>query len=803
MTDGPVAGTAVTLAGRQMAHRTFLLGNQGGFVLYLPVELNERDATLLPIKWFGASSFGRQYVAASRLWLCRGTERIALNRSTQTCFTQTVDGVTRTYEAGGVTVRQSFFVPNHLQAVVMTLEADRAVQLIVEPQFDMRYYQSFNTDFSRYAAGIAAGEPGERLRVSNQVPGPSSEIPQLDFHALVGTPRGTPQIELLPVDQRLRHKRYLIDEHRDMLIHGAYLETHEAVPDEAPIWDQYSTSVYAPAHITVTTPCDLVYGFGITAEEAHAAFEAVCSGTPALRAAKRADGAQRLEQGRLETGQVETDRAYAQILTRFTETLVARGMRLNAGGDKSDSSYDAIFAGNKYFLDAWKRDENISLGGLLTTGDFATVRAILNDTWRFQDERTGRLPHIIRLGEPLVYYSSDGTLWALRRLHQYTRASGDASLLDDKYAMVEHFFAASLNFVARGLLPSGGIIDPAYRWETWEDTPYTPRDGYPVEIELLWLTVLADFLPVLNERNPALAGRCRQVLAEGRESFTLFRQDGYLADSLSYDWEPRTILTPNGYIAFGLGYPLPADLARQMVLLGREQLGGRVGIRSLAPRDWARVLSPEFVSDPHRVHGMNMASVGIYNYHRGIEWLWLNQFFVAAELQYGDATHAFERYLLGQIHEALHEGGIGGLSELYDLHGALGADFQAWSMTGFVESLHAFAGITVDAVDRRVTVRPSVPDRWPYLACRRQVGDTRFDLRYEQEKADLQQVEVTPVDRVPAGYRLRIGVRLPAGRRSARVTLNGHPAAAQEVEGSAWVECPFDGAVRARFETDA
>lgn len=375
--------------------------------------------------------------------------------------------------------------------------------------------------------------------------------------------------------------------------------------------------------------------------------------------------------------------------------------------------------------------------------------------------------------------------------------------------MVEHFFSASLTFVQRGLLPSGGIIDPSYLWETWEDTPYTPRDGFPVEIEILWLTALADFLSVVRDRNPALASRLEATLAEGRDTFKLFGRDGYLADSLSYQWEPRELLAPNGYVAFALGYPLPSDLERQMVLQARGQLAGRVGVRSLAPRDWPKVLAPEFLADKRKVQGDDMASVGIYNYHRGIEWLWLNQFLVRAELQCGDAEHAYRGYVSGLVHAALHEGGMGGLSELYDLRGPLGADFQAWSMTGFLVAMHAFAGVRVDAIDRCVQVRPSVPRAWPHVRCRRRVGGSYFDVSFTPNLDGAQEVRVSPVDRAPAAHCLRLGVPVPVGKRVAEVRLDGAPVPPERWEvvsgygestpGEVWIETRFSGQTVAAF----
>jgi glycogen debranching enzyme len=345
--------------------------------------------------------------------------------------------------------------------------------------------------------------------------------------------------------------------------------------------------------------------------------------------------------------------------------------------------------------------------------------------------------------------------------------------------MVQHFFRASMGFVQRGLLPSGGIIDKSYLWETWEDTQFTPRAGFPVEIELLWLTLLEEYLPVID--HDALAGQMRSALQEGRHSFRELAHDGFLVDSLDYNWKQHRILTPNGYVAFGLGFPLPPDLARSMVLQARDQLAGRRGVRSLAPRDWPSVFPEAFLDDPRSHKGKTMASFGIYNYHRGIEWEWLNAFFVAGELQCGGVEEAYREYVAGQVDEALHDAGIGGLSELYDLHGQLGADFQAWSMAAFLESLHAFAGIHVDAPAGRVRAVPWIPKEWPYLQVRRRVGTTRFDLRYEQQ-AGSRRIRIKPLDTPPKGVTLQVGVRLPSGARVESATCNG-----QAVPEEAWI----------------
>jgi hypothetical protein len=238
-----------------------------------------------------------------------------------------------------------------------------------------------------------------------------------------------------------------------------------------------------------------------------------------------------------------------------------------------------------------------------------------------------------------------------------------------------------------------------------------------------------------------------------------------------------------------------------MVELGREQLAGVVGVKSLAPRDWFKVLSQRFLSDHRNVHDDNMASVGIYNYHRGIEWLWLNQFMILGELQYGNTDKGFREYVQGQVRAALHKGGVGGLDELHDLHGPLGADFQAWSMSSFIAGLHHFAGVEVDALAGRVAVRPSLPSSWPELACRRRVGSTRFEVHATNSPEHTHRVVVEPLDAIPPNYTLEVGVYLPSSCGTGEVTVNGKAVPSTGVDlrragrdstgAEAWIRLPW------------
>src|SRR5947209_11240640 len=101
--------------------------------------------------------------------------------------------------------------------------------------------------------------------------------------------------------------------------------------------------------------------------------------------------------------------------------------------------------------------------------------------------------------------------------------------------MVKRFFESSLPRTVDGLLPSGRTTAPDYLWETWMDTPHTPRDGFPVEIQMLWIACLRIFRPLLAARHPGLEARMQTVEAAAWASLAAFNVRGMPADSLDLE----------------------------------------------------------------------------------------------------------------------------------------------------------------------------------------------------------------------------------------------------------------------------
>jgi glycogen debranching enzyme len=715
------------LGRRELRGRTFLLGNKSAFSLSLPAACGNSDPLLHSHKWFGAYLYGRKFLEGQ---FVRASGR-PLSRRNQTGFSMGLVTARREYEVDGIACAEEYFVPDGVQGFACTIWGEHA--FTVEPEFDLRLFHVLNSncdghevEVSERGALVSAPLPQGRYDDATESFLPDGSSTGGDrLYAAVEVAGDTAGCELLPTRHHSRRKVFRRDRRRRDLITELAGDA-----DHAPLWKESSSRVFAPVRLHLDHGGTILYGFGASREEALQQVEDLRENFAHLVEKKANRAAVILEHARLETGSRAVDTAYAQVLTRLMDALVAR----NATAEDTvlDGRATMILAGNQYFHDSWKRDENIALGFLLSLGFYGLARQVIRDTWQLQDPVTGRLPQRIRAGEAPPYHSSDGTLWALLRLHQYWRYTGDRSLLDQKLPMVELFFQRSLDRLVGGLLPSGRTQQEDYLWETWMDTPHTPRDGFPVEIQMLWIAVLQRFRPLLADTDPALSYRMEDAEKQARQALTRFNVRGIPTDSLDADGVARDLITPNAYFCFGLGLDLDPEVERSMRDMGRRQLAGRQGIVTLAPDDWNRVFTPEFLADRRNVRGRRMRSVGKFNYHRGVEWNWLSRFFVEAELKYAEVDPAYRTYLRSQVEAVLRRGGVGGISELYDLSGTRGPDFQAWSMSNFLEAIHAFAGVRIDVPDRRIDFEPQLPSEWDHLSARKWYGEVPLNMQYER-----------------------------------------------------------------------
>ncbi|MBQ6104205.1 MAG: glycogen debranching enzyme N-terminal domain-containing protein, partial [Kiritimatiellae bacterium] len=194
-----------------------------------------------------------------------------------------------------------------------------------------------------------------------------------------------------------------------------------------------------------------------------------------------------------------------------------------------------VIAGFPWFLD-WGRDTLIVLRGLIAAGKTGDAVAILREFGRFEEK--GTLPNIIH-GETVGNRdTADAPLWyavAVRDLMDALGAKkvgnlacGSRTVRDVIRSIAENYLAGTPNGIR--VDPATGLVFSPSHF-TWMDTNYpagTPREGYPVEIQALWIATLALLREKLGVRDFAAV--------EERARASLLRlyvlPEGWLADSL-------------------------------------------------------------------------------------------------------------------------------------------------------------------------------------------------------------------------------------------------------------------------------
>ena len=231
---------------------------------------------------------------------------------------------------------------------------------------------------------------------------------------------------------------------------------------------------------------------------------------------------------------------------------------------------------------------------------------------------------------------------------------------------------------ATGLLRGG-----ADGWAlTWMDAridgrPVTPRAGFPVEIEALWINGLgsaADLLGRVGQDAHAWSALREQAMSAFGTRFGLGTSG--LADSVDPAGAAIAERRPNQLLAASLPHGPVTDPVEveQIVTACREDLVTSVGLRSLSPRD------PGY-RGRHRGGPADRDAA----YHQGTVWPWLiGPYCDAVRRAGGDTTR-----LLDGLELHLSEFGLGSVSETADgdaPHAATGCPFQAWSVAELIRA---------------------------------------------------------------------------------------------------------------------
>jgi glycogen debranching enzyme len=422
----------------------------------------------------------------------------------------------------------------------------------------------------------------------------------------------------------------------------------------------------------------------------------------------------------LETAPIfpETD-SFGRQLLRAARAFVAR-----RGEGKT------VVAGYPWFLD-WGRDTFIAARGLITAGWLDEVQEIAVTFARF--EKDGTLPNIIHGANASNRDTSDAPLWfgvvceelAAARVAQAAAAGGAERGAVLAAAVRDEIYLAGLDASGRNLCEvlesiarnyqsgtTNGIrMDPASGliWSpthfTWMDTNYpacTPREGYPVEIQALWIRLLRHLGRVSEARNARAWNDLADRALASLESLFWRDKDGFYADVLlapagrpAAQAVADDALRSNCLFVVSLGLA-QAERARRCVAAARRYLVVPGGLRSLAPLPVSVPLH-NLASDGRPLNNPAEPYWGSYEgdedtrrkpgYHNGTAWTWTFPVFCEALARAWDFTPAATsaaRAYLGSSARTLAEGCIGQIPEILDgdaPHTPRGCDAQAWGVT--------------------------------------------------------------------------------------------------------------------------
>ena len=249
---------------------------------------------------------------------------------------------------------------------------------------------------------------------------------------------------------------------------------------------------------------------------------------------------------------------------------------------------------------------------------------------------------------------------------------------------------------------SGLIWSPSHF--TWMDTNYpagTPREGYPVEIQVLWIHLLRQ---LENISKPADRKKWRELADHATASFEqLFwlADKGWFADVLlggprviARDAKADDALRSNCLFAVSLGL-VTGDRARLCVAAAQKYLVVPGALRSLAPLPVSVPLAiyrdGQLLNDPPNPYWPRYEGDEDTRrkpaYHNGTAWTWTFPTFceaLAMAWQFSPEAVATAKSYLGSAEKILNEGCLGQIPEILDgdtPHTQRGCDAQAWGAT--------------------------------------------------------------------------------------------------------------------------
>jgi predicted glycogen debranching enzyme len=335
-----------------------------------------------------------------------------------------------------------------------------------------------------------------------------------------------------------------------------------------------------------------------------------------------------------------------------------------------------VIAGYPWFLD-WGRDTFIFMRGMIAAGMMKESVEILRAFAAF--EENGTLPNIIYGATAGNRDTTDAQLWFVRCVMEAEKKGLDGNnlrlLKNTCRSIVDNYIKGTPNSI-RMDEESALVWSPSHF--TWMDTNYpacTPREGYPVEIQALWISALK-YLDMRELAEKALSslkslfkmtcGYCDCLsAARGVSAFNAVRDEA---------------VRPNQLFLFTLGVLEDASILR-----ATEKLIIPGGMRSLSPEH--PLYRGVYTGDENTSRKQA--------YHNGTAWMW--PFPLYAESLSLAYPHLRKNALslLASAVENINAGCVCNMSEIADgnaPHNQKGCAAQAWSVSEIVRVYLSIAG---------------------------------------------------------------------------------------------------------------
>jgi predicted glycogen debranching enzyme len=349
---------------------------------------------------------------------------------------------------------------------------------------------------------------------------------------------------------------------------------------------------------------------------------------------------------------------------------------------------ETIFAGYPWFTD-WGRDTFISLTGLmLVPGHHDTARDILSVFGDYISN--GIVPNRFpEHGDEPEYNTIDASLWYIHALGKYLSYSGDESFVTGPgwkaLRKILDGYRSGTRFHIKqdedGLI-RGGTPDTQLTWmdAQVDDHSFTPRDGKPVEIQVLWIRSLDVAATIAELRDePEHVQEYRDLRTRAIDSFRnrfWYEDGGYLYDVVDGHAGNDPSLRPNQIYAAMFDGILPDQQRRSVVDVVEDTLLTPYGLRTLSPDD---------SSFKGRYHGDRWERDAAY--HQGTVWPFLLGGFVSAWMRTRESTPEHRQrarsFFEGLDDHLENQATIGQVSEIFDgtqPHRPKGCVAQAWSV---------------------------------------------------------------------------------------------------------------------------